>query len=128
MIRRPPSSTRTDTLFPYTTLFRSPGDRTGRGFPAGMNTAIAPPPPDVVEADVARALAEDVGNGDGTAKLLPDPEDHHHLLLQGPAVVCRMPWSRRSHTNRDPVQALPRGVTRGLTAHAAPRPPPLHPH
>src|SRR3546814_18758943 len=24
MIRRPPSSTRTDTLFPYTTLFRSP--------------------------------------------------------------------------------------------------------
>src|SRR3546814_14610897 len=24
MIRRPPKSTRTDTLFPYTTLFRSP--------------------------------------------------------------------------------------------------------
>src|SRR3546814_14560033 len=24
MIRRPPGSTRTDTLFPYTTLFRSP--------------------------------------------------------------------------------------------------------
>src|SRR3546814_10697419 len=33
MIRRPPRSTRTDTLFPYTTLFRSPGVRscnTGR--------------------------------------------------------------------------------------------------
>src|SRR3546814_20213801 len=29
MIRRPPRSTRTDTLFPYTTLFRSP-----RGFRA----------------------------------------------------------------------------------------------
>src|SRR3546814_19978446 len=26
MIRRPPRSTRTDTLFPYTTLFRSKGD------------------------------------------------------------------------------------------------------
>src|SRR3546814_19568233 len=26
MIRRPPSSTRTDTLFPYTTLFRSDAD------------------------------------------------------------------------------------------------------
>src|SRR3546814_7634995 len=26
MIRRPPRSTRTDTLFPYTTLFRSIGD------------------------------------------------------------------------------------------------------
>src|SRR3546814_1817974 len=31
MIRRPPRSTRTDTLFPYTTLFRSPsGDRAPR--------------------------------------------------------------------------------------------------
>src|SRR3546814_17947672 len=27
MIRRPPRSTRTDTLFPYTTLFRSDADR-----------------------------------------------------------------------------------------------------
>src|SRR3546814_10791790 len=26
MIRRPPRSTRTDTLFPYTTLFRSSGE------------------------------------------------------------------------------------------------------
>src|SRR3546814_1341493 len=31
MIRRPPRSTRTDTLFPYTTLFRSArGSRIGR--------------------------------------------------------------------------------------------------
>src|SRR3546814_3560345 len=30
MIRRPPRSTRTDTLFPYTTLFRSPADRRRR--------------------------------------------------------------------------------------------------
>src|SRR3546814_18019269 len=31
MIRRPPRSTRTDTLFPYTTLFRSPsGDPVGQ--------------------------------------------------------------------------------------------------
>src|SRR3546814_20778445 len=33
MIRRPPRSTRTDTLFPYTTLFRSAGVR--RLHPAG---------------------------------------------------------------------------------------------
>src|SRR3546814_2003809 len=42
MIRRPPSSTRTDTLFPYTTLFRSsaalPGRHAGRG---GRRDAIA---------------------------------------------------------------------------------------
>src|SRR3546814_6816501 len=31
MIRRPPRSTRTDTLFPYTTLFRSHGDARVRG-------------------------------------------------------------------------------------------------
>src|SRR3546814_19437607 len=47
MLRRPPRSTRTDTLFPYTTLFRSPdrerewredhcrdGDRIGRDYAA----------------------------------------------------------------------------------------------
>src|SRR3546814_17377242 len=32
MIRRPPRSTRTDTLFPYTTLFRSGGRR----WPSGV--------------------------------------------------------------------------------------------
>src|SRR3546814_14720761 len=31
MIRRPPRSTRTDTLFPYTTLFRSPLGTDGVG-------------------------------------------------------------------------------------------------
>src|SRR3546814_6493141 len=37
MIRRPPRSTRTDTLFPYTTLFRSfTGDR---AVPAGIERA-----------------------------------------------------------------------------------------
>src|SRR3546814_10056818 len=37
MIRRPPRSTRTDTLFPYTTLFRSrlPVGVRHRGAPAG---------------------------------------------------------------------------------------------
>src|SRR3546814_634267 len=32
MIRRPPRSTRTDTLFPYSTLFRSPLDQGGKDF------------------------------------------------------------------------------------------------
>src|SRR3546814_4768066 len=32
MIRRPPRSTRTDTLFPYTTLFRSGGANPAYGF------------------------------------------------------------------------------------------------
>src|SRR3546814_21020188 len=42
MIRRPPRSTRTDTLFPYTTLFRSKIDvRQGR--PWGGSPAVAAP-------------------------------------------------------------------------------------
>src|SRR3546814_464 len=36
MIRRPPRSTRTDTLFPYTTLFRSEGT-----FPPAISTALS---------------------------------------------------------------------------------------
>src|SRR3546814_4000401 len=50
MIRRPPRSTRTDTLFPYTTLFRSRasadqapgvarGDRDGESYSAGVNAS-----------------------------------------------------------------------------------------
>src|SRR3546814_18591283 len=37
MIRRPPRSTRTDTLFPYTTLFRSPHDG---GHPRGRSRCL----------------------------------------------------------------------------------------
>src|SRR3546814_5175354 len=36
MIRRPPRSTRTDTLFPYTTLFRS------RGLPEAAHGGVLP--------------------------------------------------------------------------------------
>src|SRR3546814_20176465 len=41
MIRRPPRSTRTDTLFPYTTLFRSLGpDAVGMYYDAGDDSSI----------------------------------------------------------------------------------------
>src|SRR3546814_6793657 len=43
MIRRPPRSTRTDTLFPYTTLFRSPVPNTSSCVPkATSDTCDAP--------------------------------------------------------------------------------------
>src|SRR3546814_8585852 len=48
MIRRPPRSTRTDTLFPYTTLFRSPAvdrqpqRREDSAWPAARDGAAAP--------------------------------------------------------------------------------------
>src|SRR3546814_14949023 len=52
MIRRPPRSTHTDTLFPYTTLFRSAtsrrpccrGARSARPTRTGRNCACAPAP------------------------------------------------------------------------------------
>src|SRR3546814_4421340 len=39
MIRRPPRSTRTDTLFPYTTLFRSPSECISPRQPNGRSLA-----------------------------------------------------------------------------------------
>src|SRR3546814_3201355 len=41
MIRRPPRSTRTDTLFPYTTLFRSPVRACRGRVPDGRKRAAA---------------------------------------------------------------------------------------
>src|SRR3546814_3732086 len=41
MIRRPPRSTRTDTLFPYTTLFRSLGDQLARLLPLARQDDLA---------------------------------------------------------------------------------------
>src|SRR3546814_2186365 len=41
MIRRPPRSTRTDTLFPYTTLFRSCGGNCGIEGRARTGVALA---------------------------------------------------------------------------------------
>src|SRR3546814_15282086 len=40
MIRRPPRSTRTDTLFPYTTLFRSWFEAVGREHRAAREAAV----------------------------------------------------------------------------------------
>src|SRR3546814_17170912 len=48
MIRRPPRSTRTDTLFPYTTLFRSDQDR----LDLARGEVLATADYDVVEAAV----------------------------------------------------------------------------
>src|SRR3546814_8634316 len=70
MIRRPPSSTRTYTLFPYTTLFRSPD---------GLYLAVP---------DHAGTLARAAGAG------RPAPRQYHRRLGHGPfrhgtARLCR---------------------------------------
>src|SRR3546814_9911263 len=65
MIRRPPRSTRTDTLFPYTTLFRSPANKsTARGRLNG------------------RSLIDRVSDARKEANLIPE-KDADHSAMQG---------------------------------------------
>src|SRR3546814_7348283 len=84
MIQRPPRSTRTDTLFPYTTLFRF-NDRTVR-----PDTGAAQHH-HVDELDVFRWH---LGRGDksdqGNTQL-----NGMYLTAIGPGCVCQDPWKRR---------------------------------
>src|SRR3546814_17898933 len=75
MIRRPPRSTRTDTLFPYTTLFRSAAPRPHRD-------VLRLGPLDEVGYDEQVA---------GEAHLLDDAELECHALAVGPrrGLACR---------------------------------------
>src|SRR3546814_11033893 len=67
MIRRPPRSTRTDTLYPYTTLFRSQAQqkrpakkiysRTPKGRNALLAALMATPGPDAVRSDLLFILS-----------------------------------------------------------------------
>src|SRR3546814_4906569 len=88
MIRRPPRSTRTDTLFPYTTLFRSPA-RTDR------EISQAPPAADrdrcahntrcqrQGEVHVPIGLARsDSGHARPTGTARPDRSEEHTSELQ----------------------------------------------
>ena len=76
-------------------------------------TDVAPPPRDVVEADVARALAEDIGSGDVTAMLLPDRDDVAYLLCKEDAVVCGRPWFDACHRALDPEVVIAWRVAEG---------------
>ncbi|RBH70039.1 nicotinate-nucleotide diphosphorylase, partial [Xanthomonas oryzae pv. oryzae] len=49
------------------------------------------PPAESIDADVARALAEDIGSGDVTAALLPDRADSAYLLCKQDAVITGRP-------------------------------------
>lgn len=67
-----------------------------------MSGDFAPPPADVIAADVARALAEDIGSGDVTAALLPDGADSAYLLCKEDAVIAGRPWFDGCHRALDP--------------------------
>jgi nicotinate-nucleotide pyrophosphorylase (carboxylating) len=46
----------------------------------------------LIEDDVRRALAEDIGSGDLTAQLVADTEAHAELLTREDAVLCGTAW------------------------------------
>src|SRR3546814_18126768 len=89
MIRRPPRSTRTDTLFPYTTLFRS--DMTDaelddyfRVIRIEAKTPRTETDPAAIRAIIARVRREGCVN----------TEDSHFLGVAGVATAIRGPSGR----------------------------------
>src|SRR3546814_12143867 len=89
MIRRPPRSTRTDTLFPYTTLFRSVIRYRGKSAVRDVAKAFGLPP------DQVTLLAECYGWGNGETPMeqrLGRSEEHtselQSLMRISYAVFC----------------------------------------
>ena len=74
---------------------------------------VLPPPGAIVEADVARALEEDLGTGDVTAALLPDIRDTAYVLCKESAVVCGRPWFDACHRALYPEVAIAWHVAEG---------------
>ena len=74
---------------------------------------FAPPPAEQVDADVRRALAEDLGAGDVTAALLPDAPESAYLLCKEDAVACGRPWFDACHRALDPQVRIDWRVAEG---------------
>src|SRR3546814_7913664 len=70
MIRRPPRSTRTDTLFPYTTLFRSRLDKHRERQPRRHRPPPEHRPPDRVEQQSVDHMAQRIPVGELLAVLV----------------------------------------------------------
>lgn len=65
--------------------------------------AVAPPPPETIRADVARALAEDIGTGDLTAALVDaDARARARIVCREAAVLCGSPWATECFRQLDP--------------------------
>src|SRR3546814_16251966 len=87
IIRRPPSSTRTDTLFPYTTLFRSlPPRHRARRSDAGAPAVLEARPP------LRNEGRDGTGGQDAADGLVLRSEEHtselQSLMRNSYAVFC----------------------------------------
>src|SRR3546814_4641800 len=91
MKRRPPRSTRTDTLFPYTTLFRSLSLRVeGRVLASNMDDFRAGADAFLARLPKANDLRtdQDFANADAAAKACADAEDR--IKAAGEAALAQM--------------------------------------
>src|SRR3546814_3352617 len=86
MIRRPPRSTRTDTLFPYTTLFRSLPARRDRGQPRRA-ARLVQHPGDGAEGG-ARAAGPDRGGHQEVRRSEEHTSELQSLMRISYAVFC----------------------------------------
>ncbi len=78
-----------------------------------MSMELTPPSAADIADDVARALVEDLGDGDVTAALLPDSDDIAYLLCKQDAVICGRPWFDACHRTLDPDVRIDWRVTEG---------------
>src|SRR3546814_2934709 len=101
MLRRPPRSTRTDTLFPYTTLFRSSVKVCCSSVPFGITELLmaAPLPyPALVASHAGNWIAfpggetRAVGRGEGIARAADTPV----ILLNAPLTAARLGYPELS--------------------------------
>lgn len=75
--------------------------------------ALVPPPEAVVAADVARALAEDIGPGDATADLLEDVPAQARIVAKEAAVIAGRPWFDACFRALDPAVRIDWQVREG---------------
>src|SRR3546814_6806052 len=103
MIRRPPRSTRTDTLFPYTTLFRSRrGDRAGDGTvighrPVGSRHLDAAASRDRLVVGDDRVVG---GDRDGVARSEEHTSELQSLMRISYAVFCLKKKKKNNRNSR----------------------------
>ena len=79
---------------------------------------LAPPSQATIAADVARALAEDLGPGDVTASLLSDELQQGYVIARESAVVAGRPWFDACFLALDPGVRLHWRVADGERAAA----------
>src|SRR3546814_7418294 len=108
MIRRPPRSTRTDTLFPYTTLFRSRLDNQARqpGDEGGIGPCRRHPPEGGRPVPLGQLAVLDVEFYQRLRVLGSESDRHHHDRLDRARGLLDLAVGRRPAPLQRPDAAL----------------------